>query len=181
MSEGTGRARWLVLCLGNAIRRDDGVGWRVAEALLAAPPAGVEVRMTALSGLYLLDEMEGFDRVVIVDALASGESPPGTVSAFSLGAVRAAPGPSPHGMGLPSALRAAQAMGAPIPSRVEVVAVEVSDLATVGVGLTPAVAAAVPIAAARVRELVAEPAPGSAAFLSGAARGDGLSASRWFP
>ena len=181
MSERTGRARWLVLCLGNAIRRDDGVGWRVAESLLAAPLAGVEVRMTALSGLYLLDEMEGFDRVVVVDALASGQNAAGTVSVFPLRALRAAPGSSPHGIGLPSALRAAEAMGAPIPSRVEVVAVEVSDMATVGVGLTPAVAAAVPVAAARVREIVAEPALGPAAFFSVAARGVGLSASRWFP
>ena len=31
----TAADRTLVLCLGNAIRGDDGVGWRIAEELLA--------------------------------------------------------------------------------------------------------------------------------------------------
>jgi hydrogenase maturation protease len=160
MSERSALDRTLVLCLGNRIRRDDGVGWRVADALLASPPLGAEVRMTALSGLYLLDEMEGFERVVVVDAVASGRNAPGTVSVFPLSEIRSAPGPSPHGLGLPTALRTAHALGAPIPSRV---------------------AAAVPVAAVRVRELLAEPNPEPTAFLSSVSRSGGLAVSRWFP
>ena len=147
----------LVLCLGNAIRRDDGVGWRVAEALLVDRPPDVEVRMTALSGLYLLDEMEGYDRVVVVDAVATGRHAPGTVLAFPLEAVRAAPGPAPHGLGLPSALEVARRMGVEVPGQVDVVAIEVADMGSVGYGLTPEVAAAVPEAAARVREALGAP------------------------
>ena len=180
----------LVLCLGNAIRRDDGVGWRVAEALLADRPAGVEVRMTALSGLYLLDEMDGYDRVVLVDAVATGRHAPGTVLAFPLEAARGAPGAAPHSLGLPSVLQAARTLGARVPSRVEVVAVEVADMGSVEVGLTPAVAAAVPEAARRVRAVLggelspmprpAAPAPPEApAPLAPPA--SGLAASRWFP
>jgi hydrogenase maturation protease len=147
----------LVLCLGNAIRRDDGAGWRVAEVLLAeAPPRGVEVRMTALSGLYLLDEMDGFERVVVVDAVATGQYAPGTVMDFPIEAVHAQGGPSPHGLGLPSVLEVARRMGAAVPSRVDVVAIEVADMRTIAVGLTPAVAAAVPEAARRVRRVLAE-------------------------
>lgn len=150
----------LVLCLGNSIRRDDGVGWRVAETLLVdAPPPGVEVRMTALSGLYLLDEMEGYDRVVVVDAVATGRHAPGTVLSFPLQAVHAAPGPSPHGLGLPTAIDLARRMGAEVPSRVDVVAIEVADMHGIGIGLSPAVAAAVPAAAARVRQALGAPAP----------------------
>jgi len=146
----------LVLCLGNSIRRDDGVGWRVAETLLAeAQPPGVEVRRTALSGLYLLDEMEGFERVVVVDAVATGRHEPGTVLSFALKAIRVSPGPSPHGLGLPSVLNLARRMGAAVPSRVDVVAIEVADMQTVEIGLTPAVEAAVPEAALRVREALA--------------------------
>ena len=53
-----------------------------------------------------------------------------------------------------SALGRARAAGAPVPSRVHVVAVEVEDMETVGERLSPAVAAAVPAAAAAVREAV---------------------------
>jgi hypothetical protein len=38
----------LVLCLSNALRRDDAVALRVADRLDAAPPPGVEVRRTAV-------------------------------------------------------------------------------------------------------------------------------------
>jgi hydrogenase maturation protease len=142
----------LVLCLGNALRRDDAVALRVADALEAAPPPHAVIRRSALSGLYLLDEMDGFDRVVVVDAVRTGAFPPGTVHAFPLEELRAPGGPSPHAIGLPSALELARAAGAPVPSRIHVVAVEVEDMENFGEGLTPSVAAAVPRAVEAARE-----------------------------
>ena len=145
----------LVLCLGNAIRRDDAVALRVADALEGSPPQGVALRRSAVSGLYLLDDMEGFDRVVVVDAVRTGARAPGAVLSFPLEDLHAPEGPSPHAIGLPSALSRARAAGAPVPSRIHVVAIEVADMETVGEGLTPEVAAAVGPAAAAVRGAVA--------------------------
>jgi hydrogenase maturation protease len=145
----------LVLCLGNALRRDDAVALHVAAALEAPPDCGAAVRRSAASGLYLLDEMDGFDRVVVVDAVRTGARPPGTVLSFALEDLRAPEGPSPHSIGLPSALARARAAGAPVPSRIHVVAVEVADMETVGESLSPQVAAAIPAAVAEVRRAVA--------------------------
>jgi hydrogenase maturation protease len=145
----------LVLCLGNPLRRDDAVALRTAELVEADLPPGVVVRRTAVSGLYLLDEMEGFDRVVVVDAVRTGRHPPGTVLSFPLEHLHAPEGPSPHSIGLPSALARARAAGAPVPARIRVVAVEVEDMENVGEGLTPAVAQAVPRAAEAVRRALA--------------------------
>jgi hydrogenase maturation protease len=150
----------LVLCLGNPLRRDDAVALRIADALERAPLPGAAVRRSAVSGLYLLDEMEGFDRVVVVDAVRTGARPAGTVLSFPLEDLRAPEGPSPHSIGLPSALARARAAGAPVPSRLHVVAVEVLEMETVGEGLTPPVAAAVEPAAVAVREAVAALAGG---------------------
>jgi hydrogenase maturation protease len=144
----------LVLCLGNPIRSDDAVALHVADRLLADGIDGAEVRRSAASGLYLLDDMEGFDRVVVVDAIRTGARPPGAVLSLPLEDLRTPVGPSPHAIGLPSALGRARAAGAPVPSRVHVVAIEVEDLSHVGERLTPAVAAAVPAAVAAVREAV---------------------------
>jgi hydrogenase maturation protease len=146
----------LVLCLGNAIRSDDAVALHVGDRLEAEGLAGAVVRRSAGSGLYLLDDMEGFDRVVVVDAVRTGARPPGTVLSFPLEDLRAPEGPSPHAIGLPSALGRARAAGAPVPSRVHVVAIEVEDMENVGERLTPAVAAAVPAAAAAARDAVAQ-------------------------
>lgn len=144
----------LVLCLGNALRRDDAIALRVADALERAPEAGASVRRSAASGLYLLDEMDGFDRVVVVDAVRTGSHEPGEVLSFPLEDLHAPEGPSPHSIGLPSALARARAAGAPVPSRIHVVAVEVEDMESIGVGLTPAVEAAIAPAAAAVRDAV---------------------------
>jgi len=145
----------LVLCLGNALRRDDAVALRVADLLEADPPPGAAVRRTAVSGLYLLDEMEGFDRAVVVDAVRTFRHAPGTVLSFPLEDLRAPEGPSPHSIGLPSAIARAKAAGAPVPSAIHVVAVEVEEMETVGEGLTRSVEAAVAPAAAAVRAAVA--------------------------
>jgi hydrogenase maturation protease len=145
----------LVLCLGNALRRDDAVALRTADLLDADPPRGAVVQRTAASGLYLLDVMEGYDRVVVVDAVRTGRHAFGTVLSFPLEDLRAPEGPSPHSIGLPSALARARAAGAPVPSRIHVVAVEVEDMETVGEGLTPAVERAIPAAVEAVRRAVA--------------------------
>jgi hydrogenase maturation protease len=141
----------LVLCLGNALRRDDAVALHVARALQAAPPPGCTVVTSARAGLYLLDDMEGYDRVV-VDAVQTGAHPPGTVHALPLEALHAPAGPSPHAIGLPSALALARASGAPVPSRVELVLIEVAEMDTIGESLTPAVAEAIPRAVEAARE-----------------------------
>jgi hydrogenase maturation protease len=81
-----------VLCLGNALRRDDAVALRVADLLEAAPLAGAVIRRTAVSGLYLIDELDGFDRAVVVDAVRTGLHPPGAVLSFALEDLRAPEG-----------------------------------------------------------------------------------------
>ncbi len=151
----------LVLCLGNALRRDDAVALRVADALEAAPEPGAVVRRSARSGLYLLDDMEGFERVVVVDAVRTGASPPGTVHSVPLESIHSPEGPSPHAIGLPSAIFRARAAGAPVPTAIHVVAIEVLDMETVGEGLTPpvegAVGEAVRAARTAVRALLPDP------------------------
>jgi hydrogenase maturation protease len=127
------------------------VALHVARALEADPPPGATVAVSARAGLYLLDDMEGFDRVVVVDAVRTGAHPTGTVHALPLEDLHAPAGPSPHAIGLPSALSLARASGAPVPSRVWLVLVEVEELEVVGEVMTPAVAAAVPRAVEAVR------------------------------
>ncbi len=145
------RGALLVLCLGNPLRSDDAVALHVARLLEAAPLPGVTVKVSARAGLYLLDDMEGFDRVVVVDAIQTGQHPPGTVHQLPLEALHSPAGPSPHAVGLPSALALARAAGAPVPERVELVLIEAEVMDLVGEGLTPGVAAAVGPAVEAVR------------------------------
>jgi len=162
----------LVLCLGNDILRDDGVGWAVADALEVSLPhspiptpqsQGVVVKRSALSGLYLLDELTGWDRVVVVDAVRTGQHPPGTVLSFPFEALGTKEGPSPHAVGLPTVIRLGRQSGVPLPSWLHIVAIEADDMESFVEGLTPSVEAAVPGAVAMIRSVLAHaPSPASA-------------------
>ncbi len=144
----------LVLCLGNDLRADDGVGWKVADRLEAAPPADAVVRKSALSGMYLIDELLDFDRVIVVDAVQTRTRMPGDVFTMAVDDMRAGAGPSPHALGFPSVLRIARGYGMRLPSRIDIVAIEVADIETIGCGLTAPVAASVVRAEQMVRQLV---------------------------
>ncbi len=158
--------RTLVLGLGNPILGDDGVGWRVAERCaeriktdpqLSALASEVEVDCHAGGGLSLVERLIGYEQVILIDAICSGTQPPGGVTCFPLktltnpGSVHTS---SPHDTSLLTALELGRRLGAGVPERVIVVAVEAQNLYEFSEELSSAVQAAVAPAAERVQELL---------------------------
>ncbi len=166
-------AHVVVAGIGSEHRRDDGVGPTVARLATVAATDDPGRRGAVDVGplgepLDLLGRWDGADLAVVVDATCSG-LPAGTVHEVRLAVAdpgtsppdRGAPPPvgrrppgatSTHGIGLVGVLQLARAVGS-APRRVVVVAVEGADFGD-GVGFTPAVAAAVPVAVERVRSLI---------------------------
>jgi hydrogenase maturation protease len=139
----------LVIGVGNRFRRDDGVGPAVLDALAGRLPGD---RLVESDGepARLLDSWDGVDLVVVVDAALTGAAP-GTCLLVEPTAGQDLPAghlTSSHGAGIGHALALGQALGR-LPDRLVLVAVEGDDLGE-GPGLTPAVAAAVPVAVAHV-------------------------------
>jgi hydrogenase maturation protease len=144
--------RTLVVGVGNDGRGDDAVGPLVArllaDALAADPPAGVEVVAWTGDPMGLLDLWAGVDRLVLVDAIASGAAP-GTCRRLGPDArFRTDAGGSTHGLGLSTALALARAMER-APACVEVWGIEGTAFES-GAPLTPAVALAALALAARL-------------------------------
>lgn len=158
--------RVIVVGLGNPILGDDGVGWRVAEAVRAGLPAGaaadgfaVEVDCLAVGGLGLMERLIGYERAIIVDAMQTEGGRVGEVRCFEMPALpdfTAGHTSAAHDASLPTALQVGRAMGAELPARVDIVAVEAERVYEFSEALTPAVAAAVPQATAAVLRLLAE-------------------------
>jgi hydrogenase maturation protease len=147
--------RILVIGVGNPYRRDDGVGPLVAEEVDRRGGHAV-VSDGEPSGLLLTWEQA--ELVVIVDAVLCEPSTPGRIhqtTVDGLPEVHAAA--SSHGLGIPDAVALATALNR-MPQRLVVLAVEAADVGF-GVGLSPAVAAAIPEALALLDELT-RPAPG---------------------
>jgi hydrogenase maturation protease len=150
----------LVIGLGNPLLGDDGVGWRVAEAvkreLEAKPPilqSHIDVECFSLGGLSLMERLIGYDRAIIVDALNLGHGRAGEVQCFDLNDL---PNPasghlaSAHETNLQTALAVGRTMNARLPDKITVVAIESPPVYDFSEDLTPPVAAAVPLAVRQV-------------------------------
>jgi len=146
-------SRTRVLCLGNDLIADDGVGPAIA-AEVRSRTVDAEVAESSLDGLALLDDLVDVDRLVVVDAISTGRSAPGSIIVVSEREIAAAAGGWQHALGLFDAIALARALGLDAPGEVVLVAVEVSDLVCVGGPLTEAVRRAVPEAASIVENLV---------------------------
>ena len=138
-----------MVCIGNPLRGDDGVGWAVAARLARHPDLGADVICCHQLTPELAVDLSRADRVVLVDARRGGT--PGTLETA---AVEPDGRPSSFSHGLtPSALVALAASlfgGVPPVSAVSVTA----DSFDVGEGLSPVVEAALPGAVATVVAVV---------------------------
>lgn len=148
----------LVLGVGNPILTDDGVGVRVA-GLVAAALAGraverVDVASASAGGLALMEALLGYRRAILIDALVWPGEPPGALHRLTLDDLRSARptehSTSSHDTSLVAALELGRQIGLPLPGEVVVYAVAVENVVDFGDEPTPAVAAAIPQAAAAV-------------------------------
>ena len=154
----------LVVGLGNPILGDDGVGWKVAEEVetrlsnLQLPTSNIQVDCVALGGLSLMEHMVGYERAIVIDAIGSGQHALGEVYHFDLDDLynpSAGHTTAVHDVSLMTALKMGRSMGANLPTQITVVAVESPYTYDFTEELTPPVAAAVPIAAQTVIDLLA--------------------------
>jgi hydrogenase maturation protease len=171
--------RTLVAGIGNIFLGDDGFGCEVVRRLAgSAVPAGVRVVDYGIRGMHLAyDLIEGWDRLILVDALPDRGSP-GQVETLEIGlehlavegtgepapqaavvlegeAVPAAGGLDAHGMGPDAVLSSLAALGGRLPPTI-LVGVQVSDIGE-QMGLSAAVAAAVPAAVDAIQSLLGRP------------------------
>ena len=143
----------LVVGLGNPILGDDGVGWRVIDELDALDHEEASLQQACVGGVSLMELLVGYRRAIIVDAIIDPTAAPGSVWRRPLSAVEtrvASHLDSTHDAPLPAAIEAGRAMGADLPSDIEVVGIVIERGDVFGEQLSDIVAAAVPVAAAAV-------------------------------
>jgi hydrogenase maturation protease len=153
-------SKTLIVGLGNPILGDDGIGWRVAEAV-AAQLSDPDVTFVYLSlgGLSLMEQMVGYEQAIIVDSIQTREGQSGQVYTLALEALpdlSAGHTTAAHDTSLQTALALGRRMGADLPRQVVVVAVEAERVYDFSEELTPAVRAAIPEATEAVLAVLAE-------------------------
>jgi hydrogenase maturation protease len=157
----------LVACVGNVLRGDDGFGVAVAQRLSETGlPPDVDLIETGIGGMSIVQQlMDGYEALVVVDAVDRGASP-GTVFVFEPELPDPKTMPTAEWQALFSNLHLAEpfricllARGLGVlPSRVMLVGCQPAQCEEMDESLSRPVAAAVDVAADRVRSLVAAPA-----------------------
>ena len=139
----------LVAGVGNAWMQDDGFGGEVARRLEQRElPSGVTVMEFGAGGLDLAYEiMRGYHALVLLDVSRQGGEP-GTLYVIEPdpeefgGAIEDGEAINPHGMDPKTVLRFVTAVGG-FSGKVVVIACEPAEIEDLGMGLSPAVEAAV--------------------------------------
>jgi hydrogenase maturation protease len=117
------------------------------------------VDCASLGGLSLMERLTDAERVILVDAIFTGTQPVGTVRRFKLEELpdlSAGHSASAHDTSLRNALQVGRDMHVPLPENdnVLIVTVEAEAVYDFSQELSPAVAAAVPVALQQVLELI---------------------------
>jgi hydrogenase maturation protease len=145
----------LVAGIGNLFLSDDGFGPEVVRRLAQQDdlPAGVKVVDYGIRGMHLAyDLLDGYRALVVVDALP-GAGAAGDITVLEVGQDDVGTGDfDPHGMAPVAVLASVSQLGGTLPPTY-VVGCQPANVEE-GIGLSEAVAAAVPQAIAAIRTLL---------------------------
>ena len=150
--------RILVAGVGNVLRGDDAFGIEVLRELQRQPEQpGVEFFESGIAGISLVQKlMDGFDALVIIDAL-DRDAAPGKFFVLEIdgSALNAIPAEviDLHQADPSGVLRMANSLGV-LPARAWILGCQAVGCDELGAALSESVARAVPVAVGRVREIV---------------------------
>lgn len=143
----------LIAGIGNLFHSDDGFGCEVARRLVAEPlPESVRVVDYGIRGIHLAyDLLEGYDALVIIDAIPRGDAP-GEVTVLEVGPDDIGEAAfDAHGMNPVAVLGTLGDLGGTLPPTY-VVGCRPASIEE-GIGLSEPVEAAIPVALAEIRAL----------------------------
>jgi hydrogenase maturation protease len=145
----------MILGLGNPIFGDDGVGLRVIDELKQQiHDKDITIEGAELAGLDMLETLSGYDRVIIIDAIQTGGrvgeiyqlTPDDLKSTVHTG--------TPHDVNFSTALEFGERTGVKLPSKIDIVAIEIAPNVAFSEELTPEIEKAVPEVVKTVLRLI---------------------------
>jgi hydrogenase maturation protease len=150
--------RRLILGIGNTIMGDDGVGIYAARMIKdrTRSQADLQFKELGASGFKLVEEILGYDEVIIVDSYASTEADAGQIREFSPedfeDTVHAS---SPHGANFSTALELYRNLQPDkIPKKIRIFTIDIHPADTFGESVSgPVQDAAIKLAEMIVREM----------------------------
>lgn len=136
----------LILGIGNPILSDDRVGIKVAMEIKSRLRKGYfDVKGASIEGLSILDEIAGYERLILIDSIKTGKGRAGDVYKLSvkdLGFTLHLS--SSHGIDFATVIELGKKVGYEIPKIIDIYAVEIEDNTTFSEECTEKVKARIP-------------------------------------
>jgi len=120
-------ASTLILYMGNPIVKNDQVGLIVGSQIAAfySSRPNVDVKEFGGSPLDLVSDIQGYDRLILIDSISTGQHPIGSVTLFGEEEILAGGGDVYlHGMNLSEALKLCRRMQLPFPEELHLIGIE---------------------------------------------------------
>lgn len=135
----------LILGLGNPILRDDGVGIKVAREIgRRLISSSIDVREASVAGLGLLELIQGYTKVVLIDSIQIKGGVPGEILPLDLNVLRPTIRlTSPHDVNFATAIELGKKLGLNLPGEIRIYAIQVEDISTFGENCSPSVEGAI--------------------------------------
>ncbi len=136
----------IIFGIGNPYRCDDNAGLKVIEELqLKIHDPDIVIKSGSIDGLSLLDEINGYKKVIIVDSIKTENGTPGDIRRIELETDKKNPVSSlSHGIVFINALQVSSDLGYKLPKKITVFAIEIMDNLSFNEECTEPVKAAIP-------------------------------------
>jgi hydrogenase maturation protease len=150
--------RFLVLGMGNPLLCDDCIGLHVVESARRTTCASLEnvvFKENFSGGFDLLYDLVGFHRAIIVDAVSTGLSAPGTIHEFPLSDLAFLEQDRlvfAHGISVPAIIALGMKCGYAMPEEVAIFGIETEDVSSFSMEPTACVKDCIAGAVGRIEE-----------------------------
>ncbi|MGB3479554.1 MAG: hydrogenase maturation protease [bacterium] len=143
----------LIYGVGNPFRCDDAVGIKIAEELKKRiKKPNITIKSGSIDGLSMLDEIIGFDKVILVDSINTKSGIPGDIYKIELNPITSNTSlAASHTIDFITALRMGKKFGYNMPERIYVYAIEIEDNTTFSEDCTEKILASIPEVVKRIK------------------------------
>jgi hydrogenase maturation protease len=147
----------LILYMGNPIVKNDQVGLIVGSQIAAfySSRPNVEVKEFGGSPLDLVSDIQGYDRLILIDSISTGRHPVGSVTLFGEEEILAGGGDVYlHGMNLSEALKLCRRIQLPFPGELHLIGIEAGVIYQFDENLSAELRDELPRTMLEVREII---------------------------
>jgi len=136
--------RILILALGNDIMGDDAAGLIAARELKKVFGSVIDIFEVSSAGFSLIDILEGYRKVLILDSIPSGNKSEGSIIELKQEDLSNQKLFSPHYVGIPELLELAKRLEIQFPHEIKALAIEIKEKGVIREGLSEGITCKIP-------------------------------------